>query len=158
ARVDRGDDDSIVNLLMFGTLFTRQPRITAQRIQQVTESGTSAADIGARLDAMTEDRIKDFLGALAQPSDDERLGLVRRVFAARNVNLDTSAGRAAARGYLLGELARVLKESSAHEQTVEHARKEPTPGAEFAARSQLYRTRGLSSDTSILPNFAIEEA
>src|SRR5262249_28075196 len=74
------------------------------------------------------------------------------------VNLDTSAGRAAARGYLLGELARVLKESSAHEQTVEHARKEPTPGAEFAARSQLYRTRGLSSDTSILPNFAIEEA
>jgi SAM-dependent methyltransferase len=157
-RIGRGDVDSVVNLLLFGTSFTTQPRITARRIQQVIESGTSAADVGSRLDAMTEDRLKDFLAALAEPGGDERLDFARRVLASRNLAFNTSAGLAASRRYLLDELARVLKESAIHVQTVEQARKEPTPGAEFAARSQLYRARGLSSDSSILPNFAIEEA
>jgi hypothetical protein len=157
-RVERGDDDSVVNLLLFGTSFTKQPRITARRIQQIIESGTSAADVGSRLDRMTEDRLKDFLAALAEPGGEERLDFARRVLASRNLVFNTSDGQAASRRYLLDELARVLKESSTHTQTVEQARKEPTPGAEFAARSQLYRTRGLSSDTSILPNFAVEEA
>src|SRR5439155_1348974 len=38
------------------------------------------------------------------------------------------------------------------------ARLERVPGAEFAERSRLYRARGLSSDTSLLPDYAVEQA
>ena len=35
ARVAEGDEDSIINLLQFGTSFTRQPRITEQQLAGV---------------------------------------------------------------------------------------------------------------------------
>jgi SAM-dependent methyltransferase len=52
----------------------------------------------------------------------------------------------------------VLKEIETNGRTIERARALADPGAEFAERSKLYRARGLSSDTSLLPNFAVEEA
>src|SRR5687768_11542833 len=35
ARVDEGDEDSLINLLQFGTSFTKQPRITEQLLAGV---------------------------------------------------------------------------------------------------------------------------
>jgi len=70
--------------------------------------------------------------------------------------LRTAEGHQQARDYLLTNLARVLSEQATYARVLESARLMGDATAEFAERSKLYRTRGLSSDTSLLPNFAIE--
>jgi hypothetical protein len=155
-RLARGDHDSLVNMLLFGTTFTAQPRMTAGQIDQIIGADPAAA--GPRLDAITEGRLNDFLAAAANPRGNERLAFARQVLAADGFSLDTTAGRARAKTHLLGELSRVLKEIDANARIVDEARRSGVAGAEFAERSRLYRGRGLSSDTSLLPNFAIEEA
>jgi hypothetical protein len=51
-------------------------------------------------------------------------------------------------------MTRIVGELDAYTKTIESAR----GTAELAARSTLFRTRGLSSDTSIRPDFAIDQA
>ena len=92
----------------------------------------------------------------AQPS--KRLEFARRVLAAKGFVIETAAGQRQAKAHLLAELARVLKEIDANARIIEQARRAPVPGAEFAERSRLYRARGLSSDTSLLPDYAVEQA
>ena len=158
ARLERGDEDSLVNLLLFGTTFTKQPRMTARQIEQIIASAADPAAAGLKLDAITDGRLNDFVAAVASPRGNERLVYARSVLAAKGFALDTAAGQTRARAHLLGELGRVLKEIDTYERIVEQSRQVRVPGAEFAERSSLYRARGLSSDTSLLPNFAIEEA
>jgi len=155
-RLARGDVDSLINLLMFGSSFTTQPRLTARRIEQIVAKGGPSA--GSELDAITAARMSDFLNAARQPGANERFAYVRRALASSGYTLDTPAGITRARTYLLAELSRVLKEIDANTRTIEEARQTQIAGAEFAERSRLYRSRGLSSDTSLPPNFALEEA
>lgn len=157
ARLERGDEDSLVNLLLFGTSFTRQPRLTARQIDDVMGGSADPVAAGSKLDAITRSRLDDFVAA-AQAGGNERLDDARHVLAASGVTLDTEAGRSLAKAHLLGELARVLKEIGTNARAIELSRQTGIPGMEFAERSQLYRARGLSSDTSLLPNFAIEQA
>jgi len=72
--------------------------------------------------------------------------------------LSTPAGRERAKEYLRAGLARALSEQTGYVRMLEAARVQGNPSEEFAQRSRLYRSRGLSSDTSLLPNFAIEES
>jgi SAM-dependent methyltransferase len=148
ARLIQGDEDSLVNLLLFGTSFTRQPRITARQIETAS---------GEKLDALTGTRVDDLVSALVRPGDNERLVFARKILEARGIAPATPGGRVQARAHLLGELGRVLKEFAGYARVIEEAARLPVPGEAFARRSGLYRTRGLSSDTSLAPNFAIEE-
>ena len=70
ARVTHGDETSIVNLLLFGTSFTTQPRITSRQLD--------AKQIGAAV----EERIRDFERALALPGT-QRASAVRAADAGR---------------------------------------------------------------------------
>ena len=70
----------------------------------------------------------------------------------------TDVGRDQIRKYLLSSVERVLKEQAGYITALEAARLLGDPSEEFYERSKLYRNRGLSLDTSILPDFAIEEA
>jgi len=158
ARLAQGDEDSLVNLLLFGTSFTAQPRITARQIETILTSSSDALAGGARLDRLTQSRLDDFAAALAAPRRNERFDFARTIFEAQGNNPDTPEGRAHIKARLLHALGRVLKEIDTNGRIIEQARALPEPGAEFAERSKLYRGRGLSSDTSLLPNFAVEEA
>src|SRR5262249_2496642 len=60
------------------------------------------------------------------------------------------------KNFILSNLARVLNEYAGYSRVLESARLLGDASAEFAERSKLYATRGLSADTSILPNFAID--
>src|SRR5258707_5125858 len=51
-----------------------------------------------------------------------------------------------------------MTENTSYARALEGARLQGNASEEFAERSRLYRTRGLSSDTSLFPNFAIEES
>ena len=136
ARVAQGEEGSIVNLLLFGTSFTSQPRITSRQLSQ--------DQIRKALDA----RLDDFVRALAQPGDNERLHYALRLL----------SGGTPPRERLLSMIDRTMKEGEALGRLTAEAQRLGDPSLEFAERSRLYRERGLASDTSIRVNFSIEEA
>jgi hypothetical protein len=146
ARVTQGDEDSIFNFLLFGTSFTAQPRV-----RDVLDSVRNAAT--ARI---VQQRLDDMVAGLAMPGGNERLRLVRDFVERKRIAPDTAEGKRQARLYLVDVVARVVKERDAYERTTRSVQVDPA--AKLATHSTLYHDRGLSSDTSIFPSFAIEQA
>jgi len=70
ARLQQGDLDSMVNLLLYGTSFTKQPRIKVEAFAEASKAGVLRA------------RVDDLVAGLRSPGDNERLtflnGLLRR--------------------------------------------------------------------------------
>ncbi len=162
-RLAQGDDDSLVNFLLFGTSYTKQPRITPTQIAELGQNGlvssANATPAARRLQTVLQGRMDDMLRALAAPRGNERLLFARRLLVEReNLRLSTPAGQAQVKQQLLANLVRVLNEAAGYAHTLEAARLQGDASEEFAERSTLFRTRGLSSDTSLLPNYAIEES
>lgn len=150
ARLRRGDEDTLVNFLLFGTSFTRQPRATAQDLARLKAAPDSA-------DALINARIDDLSKALGAPGGNERRLFLRQLITQQRLRLD-AAGRAALRAYLKTNLRRVLDEQASYTQTLAAARAQGNASAEFIERSKLYQHRGLSLDTTLAPSFAIEES
>ena len=150
-RLRRGDEDTLVNFLLFGASFTKQPRVTAQEISAQRGAQTQEA-----FDKMINARIDDLISGLASPGANERLLFLRKLVAGRQ--LADPAGRTKLREYILANLQRILREQESYARTLAAARLQGNPGEEFIERSKLYRERGLSLDTTLAPNFAIEEA
>jgi len=136
ARIAQGDETSIVNLLLFGTSFTKEPRITSRQLDP------------KQLHAVVSARLADFDRALAQPGADDRLQFARRTLG--------DAGQRRAR--VLSMLERTISEGETHARLTRDAQALGDPTLEFAERSRLYRARGLSTDTTVRTNFAVEEA
>lgn len=154
ARLAQGDEDSIVNLLLFGTSFTRQPRVTEPdlaRLGRETQPGQAAGKV-------MQARMEDFVRALGAPGANERLAFARQVVQQKGYDLATPPGRERAKQYLLESLARVLREQAGYQAMLEEARRLGNATEEFAQRSRLYRDRGLSLDTSLRPDFALEQS
>ena len=145
ARLERGDEDSAINFLLFGTSFTKLPRAL-----------NDSAKLGGRerAAAIVRGRIADLANAIASPGSNERLIFVRGLVRRNGIDPDTAAGREQTRVYFRTLMTRINGEVDEYAKTIESAR----GTAELAARSTLFRTRGLSSDTSIRPDFAIDRA
>jgi hypothetical protein len=97
------------------------------------------------------------IAGIAAPGANERLLFVRELVERRGIDPATPSGRDQARIYLAGLMARVAGEFDSYTRAIESVRS-IRDGPEFAVRSSLYRARGLSSDTSIRPDFAIDQA
>jgi hypothetical protein len=161
SRLERGDEDSLVNFLLFGTSFSSQKRLTIEFLAEVgrkqAKAGSSVSPEGAELMAAVRARADDLVRGMQAPRQNERLILARRLLERKGYTLADQGGRNHARDYLLASFARVLGEQGAYADSLESARKTGDASQEFAERSRLYRERGLSSDTSLFPDFAIAE-
>jgi len=161
-RLIRGDEDSLINFLLFGTSYTKEPRITARQIEQLQgQENLSSAKTPpekAQLKNILQSRISDFLHSLRSPGNNERLIFARKLIAQKGFQPGAVAGKTKIRNYLLESLTRVLGEQVNHARILEVARLQGDANNEFIERSKLYRTRGLSSDSSLSPGFAIEES
>jgi SAM-dependent methyltransferase len=148
ARLDRGGEDSILNFLLFGTSFTRLPRAL-----------NDSAKLGgqARAAEIVRRRIDELADGIGAPGKNERLQFARLLVERAGIDPTTSDGRGQVRLYLRRLMTRVVGEVQQYARDVDSARSLNDPIAEFIERSKLFRTRGLSSDTSILPDFAVEE-
>jgi hypothetical protein len=147
-RLARGEEDAAVNLLFFGTSFTRAPRLTAAAFGS-SASGRAGEALAARL--------ADLAAALARPGDDERLRLARAVFE-RQRPRDAVTDRAAVEAWLREAVARVQREQRALAAELARIRVLPEATERMAERSTLFRDRGIALDTSLRPAFAIDEA
>lgn len=167
-RLIQGDEDSLVNILLFGTSFTRQPRITGRQVislarvaiqKGIEASLTAPTAEESRLDEILKGRIDDLVKGLAAPANNERLLFARQLMVTqKGYNPGSIAGRDQIKKYLVASLDRVLTEQVGYAKAVEAARLLGDSREEFYERSKLYRNRGLSLDTSLLPDFAVEEA
>jgi hypothetical protein len=146
-RLRRGDDDTIVNWLRLGTSFTDRPRAIA-------DDPANPAKLAELIAARTHDLVT----ALAAGTTDERRLFARRSLEAEGYRFDTSADRAHVEEHLAAEVLRVARENQGFARELDAARRIGDTSEDFAARSKLFRDRGLSLDTSILPSFALERA
>ena len=144
-RMTQGDEDTLANLIIFGTSFTAQPRFTQ-------------SDIGPLARKVFDARLDDFIRALEAPGTNDRLVYMRWLLESKGHSLSSTAGRAKLRQYLIANLLRMLREQQGYEKALEEARRSGNPDAMFAASETRYRTRGLSVDTALFPNYAVEEA
>lgn len=163
ARLALGDEDSLVNLLLFGTSYTKQRRITPEEIARIAQPESrpfsqSEAET-SQLWQVLQARAGDLIRGFDAPGSNERLLFGRHILVEkRSYDAHTVAGQAKLKEYLLANVARVLTEQAGYAKALAAARLLGDPSEEFAERSRLYRSRGLSSDTSLLPNFAIEQS
>jgi hypothetical protein len=144
ARLQQGDLDSMVNLLLLGTSFTKQPRVRMEALDAASRNGILRA------------RVDDLVAGLRQPGDNERLLFLQRLTRAEGIDPEDSNGGDAGR-FLYRNLLRVARERRALAAQADGVRKPDDP-ASLLERNSLFRDRGLSLDTSILPDFQIEQA
>ena len=149
ARVAEGDEDAVINLLQFGTSFTKQPRITEQQLGGVVIRKPGSPDVFVPSPVLKA-RIDDFIVAIGAPATNERLQFARRVIERRGINPTTDDGRAALRRY--------LEERTAVVGSAVHAPTLHDPSTGLADQLTIFRDRGLASDTLLWINFAIDRA
>lgn len=148
ARLERGDEDSLVNFWLYGTSFTRLPRATDRDLAKLGDKEKAADLLGARLD--------DLVAAIARPGTNERLRFARQVIERHGIVPDSSAGQDQARSYLIDVRSRVVADNDRYRRVSQSAAQISDPAERLSAYSSLFRDRGLSSDTSLRPGFAIE--
>jgi len=141
ARVAGGDDDSIVHLLFFGTSFTTAPRITSRELAALALTpDTAISALRPRIDALVE--------AAGGPRVDERLQVVREVLTRAGIDLSKSE-TPQARQFLERRARAVAAAGVQRLQAVADAGGGP---------ANMFRDRGLSSDTTIATNLGIDRA
>ena len=146
-RLDRGDDDTLINWLLFGSSFTMQPRAfidvreTSPEFQRVLSA-----------------RLLDLIVALAETDRDERREIARQVLRKLGYQFDLENEQRRLAQHLGIELSRVLAEQQALLAQLNAARQSGNVEQERAAESRMFRERGISLDTSIFQGFAIEKA
>jgi hypothetical protein len=150
ARLERGDEDSIVNFWLYGTSFTDAPRATEQDV----------ARLGSRekIAELLQQRLADLVKGIASPGSNERLQFARRVVERHGIKPDTPPGRERTRAYLIELRERMIAETERYRKTLESATLLSDERAKLDAYATAYRDRGLSSDTSIPPDFALDAA
>ena len=140
-RLREGDEDTILNWLLLGQSFTALPpvRLSGNASEAAVASATEL--IRTRVDALVQ--------ALESPGGDERRLFARAYLEARGLRFGTTAGRAATRNYLLQALQRMFQAASGQQPVARGATATPT---------SPFERRGLSLDTTIQPNFAVERS
>lgn len=139
ARVNAGEEDSIVHLLLFGTTFTTAPRATARDL-------TALAARPAEAISSLKTRFDDFVAGLAAPGGNERLRVANHVIERAGVD---PSDRAVVRRYLERRAAAVGQAGAAQLAAMLNAP---------AGVSTIYRERGLSSDTAMAIDLGVERA
>lgn len=148
ARIARGDEDSVVNLMLYGTTFTRHARATPHAI--------AASSTGAELADVMDGRLEDLARAVESPAGDSRVAFARQVIERQGLAIGPRS-REPVRGYLLALRSRVLADNERYAQRAAAA-SAASDSQSRAAHATLYRDRGLSTDTSLRVDFAVEQA
>ena len=143
ARLEQGALDSMINLLLFGSSFTTQPRVMTMHDSD---------------DAVLQSRLDDLLQGLRNPGKNERLIFLRNILRGSGMDPDSSAGYEKTKAFVLENLRRVVQEQITFREQFDEVSSESNQEAGLSKRSRVFRDRGISLDTTILSSFGIEGA
>jgi hypothetical protein len=148
ARLQQGDLDSMVNLLLYGTSFTRQPRIRMEGLTEASKAGVLRA------------RVDDLVAGLRNPGDNERLIFLQRFLGTQGIDPAADDAARETGKFIYQNLQRVVEERKIlADRAAAQAKSATAPGdpSSLLDRSSLFRDRGVSLDTSIIPDFSMEQ-
>ena len=151
SRLQRGDEETIVNWLLFGTTFTKLPRVPL-------DSPDAASVDEAQRARLIASRAVELANALAAPGQDERRLFARQLFARQGYAATASADRTRLAAHLTELVQSVIAERATIAGELQAIRQVTDVSDQFAARSKVFRDRGLSLDTSFRPSFALEQS
>lgn len=157
-RLEQGEEDTLTNFLLFGTSFTRRPRITLAMLDRARAKPETVLDSESAFGALVRARAEDLLRAAAGAEPSERLQFAKSVIERSGERLATPAGRAKAQDYLVRHLEQVLREYDRYAELLKAAQSQGNRDEEMLERSTLFQARGVSLDTSWQPNFVIERS
>jgi SAM-dependent methyltransferase len=158
ARLERGDEDTVVNLLLFGTSFTREPRLTFSLLSRAKEASGGKVDPSSPLLGAVRRRADDLVRVAAVAGQNERLEFARHVLERNGFGFASEEARSKAAGHLLQHFAEMLQENDRYAELLKAVQLQNDRRQELETRSTLFKTRGISLDTSWQPNLAIEQA
>jgi hypothetical protein len=142
ARLQQGDLDSMVNLLLYGTSFTRQPRILMEHLTEASKAGTLRA------------RVDDLVAGLRNPGDNERLWFLERLLRSQGIDPENARQTGV---FVYNNLLRVVEERKTLAARADEKATPPDDPAALLDRFSFFHDRGLSLDTGIIPDFSIEQ-
>jgi hypothetical protein len=155
ARLQQGDLDSMVNLLLYGTSFTKQLRISmeGEGISKASKAGVLRA------------RVDDLVAGLRSPGENERLIFLQRLVRSQGIMPEAADGPRQTGVFILQNLQRVVQERKVLAQRAAEAERaaeakvdtKPDDPSSLLDRVSFFRDRGLSLDTGIIPDFSIEQ-
>ena len=140
ARIDRGIEDSVSNLVLYGTSYTNLPRL---------ESPESAVAAGGQVSEAARARVHALVVAVAAASPNERIRIVRDFLKRKGIAGD------GVEQVLTENLRRFAEEQRDYQRKLEAAEISGDVNQKLSTRGTLYQTRGLSEDTSLLVNYAL---
>lgn len=138
ARLHQGDLDSLVNFLLYGTSFTSQPRIRMESIAEASKSG------------VLRTRVDDLVANVRKAGGNERLLFLRELL--RSEGIDPGGDSSRTGVFILKQLERVLEEQRSLAERAREIKPETA-----LDRGSLFRYRGVSLDTGLLADFAIDQ-
>jgi hypothetical protein len=138
ARLERGEEDTLTNLLRFGVTFTSEYRIDDEYLFKYGQSSL--------VNSFAENRANDLIRAMASGSGNEGIAHMRAFLEKKGFSFKTPADQAKIKTYLLANLARMRDEIRRY---VSQEQK--------GERSQLFQDRGISLDTNLWPDFLIDQ-
>jgi len=144
-RVQKGEEDTLANFVLFGVSFTNQRRVTPE----ITDPN--------EMDRVLRARVQSFVDAVSRPGNNERLALLGGLIMRLGYSAAAGEPRERLFEYVLGNVRRYLAERQRYESTVALSLGNDTASA-FNTTAELYKDRGLSVDTDFRPNYAIETA
>jgi hypothetical protein len=140
-RIDRGIEDSISNLILFGTSYSQLPPIPTSN-DGADQSGQLTPEARARIHALAQ--------AILMPGENERLRFARDFLLRRNLPHDS------VEAYLAANLQLLILDEREYEKKQHAARQSGDPDVLFMTRATIYKERGLSFDTSLEPDYALD--
>ncbi len=141
-RLTEGEEDTLTNLLRFGVTYTSEYRIDREYLSHY---GTSTL-----VNSFAENRADDLVKALAAPGANEGMQQMRAFLLQRGYSFDTAPERARVRQHLLDNLAHMRDEFAQF--------REKLKTADSAEQAHLYAERGISLDTNLWPDFALDRS
>jgi hypothetical protein len=137
-RLDRGEEDTLTNLLRFGVTFTKEYRIDDEYLPKYGSSSL--------VNAFAENRAKDLIRAMASPKANEGIAHMRAFLEKKGYSFERLEDHERIKKYLLVNLARFRDEYL-------HYLAQNKDDSRF----QLFQERGISLDTNLWPDFLIDE-
>lgn len=151
ARLDQGEEDTLTNLLRFGVTYTKQPRIDWPSLFQYGQN--------AGITFMAQQRTDDLIRILANPGTNEHFLTMRAFLEKKGFAFKTARERDGVRKYLLANLSRMQAEFAGYREKMRALQASKAEESKLMELdSHLFEKRGISLDTNIRPNFAIDQA
>lgn len=136
-RLERGQEDTLSNLLRFGVTYTKEYRIDDEYLSKFGQSSL--------VKSFAEHRANDLIRALASPQARDGFREMRVFVESQGYSFQTAAGRLKVKEYLLTNLARL------HDDFVKAHSAEVREN-----RWQAFQQRGISLDTNLWPDYSID--